>query len=115
MFRSPRRRALPWLEELTTRITPDVTALYASGTLTVTGDTNPDTAVLTADAAGNILLNGGTIPTGPTLGNTLAILMHGGGGNDVLDVSALPGASRTQVLDGEAGDDSLIGGRGPTA
>src|SRR3954462_4608157 len=114
MSRSSRRRrlALPQLEELTPRITPALTAIYASGTLTITGDLDPDTAVLSADAVGNILLNGAIIPTGPTLGNTLAILMQGGDGNDILDVSALPGANRTQVLDGEGGDDSLVGGQG---
>ena len=113
MSRPTRRRpALPQLEELSPRITPVLTALFANGTLTVTGDGDNDSAALTANAGGDILLNGGPIAGSPTLGNTLAILMQGGGGNDVLDVSALPGTSRTVILDGEAGDDSLIGGLG---
>jgi Ca2+-binding RTX toxin-like protein len=103
---------LPRVEELTPRITPALTAVYASGTLTVTGDAADDTGVLTADATGNILLNGDPITGGPTLGNTLAVLMDGGDGNDVLDVSALPGAGRATVLNGGNGDDSLVGGLG---
>ena len=112
MSRSPRRPVRPRLEELTPRITPVLTALFADGTLTVTGDGDNDSAALAADATGNILLNGAPVAGSPTFGNTLAILMQGGGGNDVLDVSALPGAGRTVVMDGQDGDDSLVGGQG---
>jgi len=113
MSRSNRRRpVLPRVEELMPRITPTLTAVYAGGTLSVTGDAANDTGVLTADAAGNILLNGDPVAGGPTLGNTLAVLMDGGGGNDTLDVSALPGAGRATVLTGGTGDDSLVGGLG---
>ena len=113
--RSRRRPALPLLEQLDARVTPALIAQYADGTLTVTGDAENDTGVLTADPGGNILLNGGPIAGGPTLGNTLAVIMRGGGGNDLLDVSNLPGANRTVVLEGQDGDDTLAGGAAATS
>ena len=101
MSRRSRRPALPLLEQLDARVTPALTAVYADGTLAVTGDAANDTAVLTADPGGNILLNGGAITGGPTLGNARAIIMQGGGGNDLLTVFDLPGPNRTVILDGQ--------------
>ena len=115
MSRPTRRPVLPRLEPLDARINPALTALFADGLLTVTGDQENDQAILTADVSGNILLNGGAIVGGPTLGNTVAVLMRGGDGNDELSVFDLPGNTRTVLLDGEDGDDTLVGGAAPTS
>src|SRR5262249_57470974 len=66
--------------------TPGVTAtLSATGVLTVTGDAQDSTIVVSRDAAGTILVNNGAIAIegGPaTVANTRFILLSRGGGHD---------------------------------
>jgi Ca2+-binding RTX toxin-like protein len=86
----------------------------ATGVLTVTGTDGPDSFVVSANANGSIVVNGGAIPISggvPTVANTVRIVLQGRGGDDqlVLDpVDALPGA---RVLGGP-GTDVLVGGSG---
>ena len=80
---------LTGLELLDRRILPAVTATFsaAQGVLTVIGDAQDNTIVVSRDAAGSILVNGGavTILGGTaTVANTSLIQMFGLGGNDNL-------------------------------
>jgi hypothetical protein len=96
------------------RVTPTVTATFSvDGTLRVTGDDQDNTIVVSRDAAGNILVNGGAVPiqSGPaTVANTSLILLNGGAGNDRLTLDETNGALPVARLDGGAGDDVLTGG-----
>jgi Ca2+-binding RTX toxin-like protein len=107
-----------------------LSAAFANGILTVTGDDHDNTLIVSRDAAGTILVNGGTVPvTGdvPTIVNTTLIRILGLEGNDVLLVDganapmpparlfggegndALTGSTSADELDGGAGDDILRG------
>jgi hypothetical protein len=94
--------------------TPTITATFSvDGTLRVTGDDQDNTIVVSRDAAGNILVNGGAVPIqgGPaTVANTSLILLNGGAGNDRLTLDETNGAVPVARLDGGAGDDVLTGG-----
>jgi Ca2+-binding RTX toxin-like protein len=86
----------------------------ASGVLTVIGTEGPDSFVVSANANGRIVVNGGVVPIAggvPTLANTVRIVLQGRGGDDqlVIDpVGALPDAR----LVGGPGIDVLVGGSG---
>ena len=103
---------------------PTISAVFAGGVLTVTGDNQDNTLIASRDAAGTILVNGGAIPiTGgvATVTNTSLIRMFGLGGNDVLTVddangpmppANLVGGDGDDILTGSAADDVLDGGPG---
>src|SRR5829696_3083732 len=82
--------------------------------LSVFGDNADNTIVASRDAAGNILLNNGSISVAggtPTVANTALIQVFGQGGNDTITLNevnsvALPAAQ----LFGGAGNDTLTGG-----
>ena len=62
-------------------------AFFALGVLTVVGDAQNNTIVISRDAAGKILVNNGAVQvTGgtPTVANTRSISVVGAAGNDVL-------------------------------
>src|SRR4051794_2728025 len=111
----PRRRLfLPVFEKLDDRILLAVTAaLTSKGLLLVFGDPGANTITVSRDAAGNLLVNGGTVPVGgpaPTIANTTAIVAFGFNGDDRLAVDETNGPLPiTQVFDGE-GNDTVIGG-----
>ena len=109
---------------------PTLSAVFANGILTVTGDDQDNTLTVSLDASGAILVNGGSISIVggvPTTANTTLIKMLGFGGNDVLSVDesngplppanllggegddTLTGGSRDDVLDGGPGNDTLFG------
>src|SRR6266516_7553816 len=95
-----------------------------AGLLSVFGDNLDDTIVMSRDAAGQILVNGGNIPiTGgtPTVASTALIQVFGQGGNDTITLDesngALPaaqlfGGAGNDVLTGRSGADLLFGGAG---
>ena len=59
------------------------TATFSSGVLTVNGDSLDNTIVISRDAAGSILVNGGAVPVvggTPTVANTAQIRVNGLGG-----------------------------------
>src|SRR5262249_22538914 len=96
-----------------TRVTPAVTASFAAGTLRVVGSEQGDTIVVSRDAVGTILVNGGAVAIqgGPaTVANTSLILLNGGAGNDSLSLDETNGAMPLAKLDGGAGNDVLVGG-----
>src|SRR6266567_7989185 len=86
-----------------------------AGLLSVFGDNLDDTIVMSRDAAGQILVNGGNIPiTGgtPTVASTALIQVFGQGGNDAITLDESNGALPAAQLFGGAGNDVLTGGDG---
>src|SRR5262249_8217304 len=85
------------------------------GRLTILGDGQDNTIVVSRDAAGTILVNGGAVAIqgGPaTVANTRRILINGGGGNDTLSLNEANGALPAASIVGGDGNDTLIGGSG---
>ena len=105
-------------------VIPTVAAVFTNGVLTVMGDDNDNTLVVSRDPAGALLVNGGSIPIngGPaTTNNTSRIQVFGFGGNDTISIddangpmppASLFGGDGNDVLTGSATDDLLDGGPG---
>src|SRR5262245_53515562 len=86
-----------------------------AGLLSVFGDSLDDTIVMSRDAAGQILVNGGNVSiTGgtPTVANTAMIQVFGPGGQDTITLDESNGALPAAQLFGGAGNDVLTGGSG---
>jgi Ca2+-binding RTX toxin-like protein len=99
-------RFLPQGEPLAERVLPAVTATFSAGTLRVAGDEQDNTIVVSRDASGTILVNGGAVAIqGVTVANTNLILLNGGAGNDTLT-----GGAGNDVLNGGPGQNALDGG-----
>ena len=91
------------------------TATFSNGVLTVSGDSADNNIVISRDAAGRILVNGGAIAVvggTPTVANTSLIRVSSLGGNDVVTLSEANGALPASSLHGGAGNDTLTGGSG---
>src|SRR5207249_3206775 len=111
------RRFLPALEPLDERILPAITASFSPGTgiLTVFGDAGNNTVVVSRDAAGKILVNGGAVVIqvgAATVANTALVQVFGQDGNDNLSLDEANGALPAANLCGGAGNDTLTGGSG---
>jgi Ca2+-binding RTX toxin-like protein len=96
---------------------PAVTALFVpqAGLLTVRGDAADNAIVVSRDAAGHILVNGGAVNVRggtPTVANTATISVFGQGGNDTITLDEANGALPKALLFGGAGNDTLTGGAG---
>ncbi|HEU4839943.1 MAG TPA: calcium-binding protein, partial [Ilumatobacteraceae bacterium] len=92
-----------------------VNAFFALGVLTVTGDAQPNNIVISRNAAGNILVNGGAVPVRggtPTVANTRSIAVVAGAGNDTVTLDEASGALPKANLFGGADADTLTGGSG---
>src|SRR5258707_1226304 len=105
------------MESLEVRIQMAVTAAYVpfAHTLTVFGDSLDNQIVVSRDAAGKLLVNGGAVPIlGGTaaVANTSFISMFGLGGNDSLSRNESNAALPAPHLFGGAGNDNLTGGGG---
>src|SRR5262245_14312349 len=112
-----RRRFMPALEPLGERILPSVTASFSSatGVLSVFGDSLDNNIVVSRDAAGHILVNGGAVAvTGgaATIANTTLIQVFGQAGNDQITLDEANGALPAANLFGGLGNDTLTGGSG---
>jgi Ca2+-binding RTX toxin-like protein len=99
------------------RILPAVTATFlpARAVLTVIGDAQDNTIVVSRNAAGNLLVNGGavTIAGGkPTVANVSLIQMFGLAGNDTLSLDEANGPLPRANIFGGAGNDVITGGSG---
>ncbi len=91
------------------------TATFSAGTLSVFGDSANNSIAVSRDAAGKLLVNGGTITVAggaPTVANTSLIQAFGLGGQDVIGLSEVNGALPRANLFGGAGNDVLTGGSG---
>lgn len=109
----PRSRTLLGMTSLESRLAPAVTAFFSGTTLSVIGDAQDNNIVLSRNAAGAILVNGGAVPIkggSPSVANTSLIQVFGQGGNDRIELDEANGALPMSNLFGGAGDDTLIGG-----
>src|SRR3954464_2075105 len=91
------------------------TAFFSSGVLSVNGDNLANSIVLSRDAAGTILVNGGAVAvTGgtPTVANTSRLPVFSLDGADVGTLSEANGALPKANLYGGSGNDVLTGGSG---
>jgi Ca2+-binding RTX toxin-like protein len=91
------------------------TATFGNGVLTVSGDGADNSIVVSRDAAGRILVNGGAIATTggvPTVANTARIRVFGLAGNDQITLNEANGALPAARLFGGGGNDTLAGGSG---
>lgn len=94
-----------------------VTAFFASsaGILSVTGNNLDNQIVVSRNAAGILLVNGGAVAIRggtPTVANTTAIQVFGLAGNDTLTLDETTGALPRALLYGGSGNDTLTGGSG---
>jgi hypothetical protein len=92
-----------------------VTALFAEGTLRVTGDDQDNVIKVSSNAAGIILVNDGAIPIlggAATVANTNHFHIVGAGGNDDISLDEAHGALPGAALFGGTGNDTLTGGSG---
>lgn len=94
-----------------------VTANFNSttGTLSVFGDALDNSTILSRDAAGRLLVNGGAVNIlggTPTVANTSLLQVFGQAGNDIITLNEANGALPTAQLFGGSGNDTLTGGSG---
>ncbi len=112
-----RRSFAPEIESLSERILPAVTATFipAVGLLSILGDAQNNNIVVSRDAAGKILVNGGAVSVRggtATVANTTTISVFGLDGNDVINFDETNGALPKGQLFGGNGNDTLTGGSG---
>jgi Ca2+-binding RTX toxin-like protein len=110
-------RFVPAFELLDERILPAVTATFSSGTgiLSVVGDAQDNTIVVSRDAAGQILVNGGAVVIqggAATVANTTLVQVFGQEGNDQISLDEANGPLPAAILFGGDGNDTLTGGSG---
>jgi Ca2+-binding RTX toxin-like protein len=85
------------------------------GLLDTFGDSLDNNVVISRNAAGQILINGGAVQVlggTPTVANTSVIQMFGLGGNDVITLNETNGALPAAHIFGGAGNDTITGGSG---
>lgn len=116
-FPLKRGRFVPTFDRLEGRDVPAVTAFFTpgAGTLSVFGDNLDNNIVISRNAAGAILVNGGAVPVlggTPTVANTASMTVFGLGGNDSIALNESNGALPRALLFGGAGNDVLTGGSG---
>jgi Ca2+-binding RTX toxin-like protein len=99
------------------RVLMSVGAVFseAAGVLTVLGDSQDNNIVISREASGNILINGGAVAIiggKATVANTTLIQAFGQAGNDTIKIDEANGAMPAANLFGGAGNDTLTGGSG---
>jgi hypothetical protein len=110
-------RFLPTFEPLDDRIVLAITASFSpgAGILSVFGDAGNNSIVVSQDAAGKILVNGGAVVIqggAATVANTTLIQVFGQDGDDNLSLDEANGPLPAANLFGGAGNDTLTGGSG---
>jgi Ca2+-binding RTX toxin-like protein len=99
------------------RVLMSVGAVFseAAGVLTVLGDSQNNNIVISREASGNIVINGGAVAISggkPTVANTSLIQAFGQAGNDTISISEVNGVLPKANIFGGAGNDTLTGGSG---
>src|SRR5882672_8206424 len=93
-----------------------ITATFAlNGFLLIFVDANKNSVIVSRDAAGNILVNGGAVHIlggKATVANTAKIQMFGQDGNDTLTIDETNGAMPAALMFGGGGNDTMTGGSG---
>ena len=100
-------------EQLGQRIMPAINAFFTAGHLTILGDLQDNTIVVSRDVAGTIQVNGGAVHVRggtPTVANTNRMQIFGFSGNDTLSLDETNGTLPQANLFGGTGNDTLIGG-----
>ena len=90
-----------------------ITAVFDGGTLTVTGDDQDNSIVVSRDLAGNLLVNGALVPLDggvASVDNTSLIRIIGLKGNDELRLDNSTGVNTPANIIGNEGDDKITGG-----
>ncbi len=105
------------LESLDDRVMPAIAATFnpAGGLLAIIGDAGNNSIVVSRDAAGSLLINGGAVAINgghATVANTGLIEIFGQDGNDNVSLNESNGALPQADLFGGSGDDVLTGGSG---
>jgi Ca2+-binding RTX toxin-like protein len=108
---------VPLLESLEERNLLAVTASFAAGpgVLSIFGDKLDNNIVVSRNAGGDILVNGGAVSVKggmPTVANTSLIKVFGKPGNDQIALDETNGALPRANLFGGADNDTLTGGSG---
>jgi Ca2+-binding RTX toxin-like protein len=114
---NPRRRdrVAAAVEALDRRVMLSVTAMFAEGTLRVTGDDQDNVITISRTAGGAILVNNGAVPiqgAAATAANTTHFHVVGGGGNDNISLNEANGPLAGAAIFGGTGNDTLTGGSG---
>jgi Ca2+-binding RTX toxin-like protein len=89
------------------------TATFANGTLTLFGDALANALTVGRDTAGQLIVNGGTVPVAggiPTIDTTTLIQAFGQGGDDSLALDEANGPLPRAQLFGGTGNDTVHGG-----
>jgi Ca2+-binding RTX toxin-like protein len=99
------------------RLLPAITATFnpAAGLLTVLGDAQANTIVVSRNAAGTIFVNGGAVVVrggSPTVANTRLVDLFGQSGDDNLSMNETNGVLPSANIFGGPGNDTLTGGSG---
>src|ERR1700712_2524213 len=93
-----------------------ITASFSSnGLLSIFGDANKNSVVVSRDAAGRLLINGGAVKIlggTATVANTITIQMFGLDGNATIAVDESNGAMPAVTMFGGNGNDPITGGSG---
>jgi Ca2+-binding RTX toxin-like protein len=92
-----------------------ISATNSAGILTLTGDTLDNSITASRDGAGNILVNGGSVPIagGPaTVAGTTLVEAFGQDGNDTIKIDETNGVMPNVNLFGGTGNDALTAGSG---
>src|SRR5258707_13496072 len=93
-----------------------ITATFAlNGFLSIFGDANKNSVIVSRDAGGTILVNGGAVQIQggkATVANTAKIQMFGQDGNDTLTIDETNGAMPAALMFGGNGNDTMTGGPG---
>lgn len=88
---------------------------FKNGILTTTGDGHDNSIVISRNATGQLLVNGGAVPVQgqkPTVANTSLIEVFGQDGDDIITLNEANGALPRANLFGGAGNDTVTGGSG---
>src|SRR5215207_4735653 len=91
------------------------TSTFSSGVLTVLGDSADNSIVISRDAAGKVLVNGGAVAVvggTATVANTSLIRVFGLDGQDMITLNEANGALPRANLFGGTDNDTLTGGSG---
>lgn len=105
------------LESLGLRITPAINAFFnpGSGILNVIGDNLDNTIIVSRNASGRLIVNGGAVSIfggQATVISIQRINVFGFGGNDFLSLNEALGPMPASVMFGGLGNDTLSGGSG---